>query len=244
MTGAAEVIAPLRSELGLEAVLEKLLRHHHPGHPGQDPGQWERHRGAPMSKRDFLSIDDVDPGELVALLDGPTATRPTGAPRHPGRPLGPRLREALHPDSGLLRGRRARARRLPSSLGRGRAPARPGRDPGGHRGFLVLSRYVHAIVLRTFAQESLERLARGGSIPVVNALSDYSTPARPWPTSRPSASARAAWPASAWPTWATATTSPTACCSPGPRWACTWPWPPARLRAHPRWSGGPPRSPG
>src|SRR4029453_9086787 len=34
----------------------------------------------------------------------------------------------------------------------------------------------HAIVLRTFAQESLERLARGGSVPVVNALSDYSHP--------------------------------------------------------------------
>ena len=40
----------------------------------------------------------------------------------------------------------------------------------------VLSRYVHAIVLRTFAQESLERLARGGTVPVVNALSDYSSP--------------------------------------------------------------------
>ncbi len=31
-------------------------------------------------------------------------------------------------------------------------------------------------MLRTFAQESLERLARGGTVPVVNALSDYSHP--------------------------------------------------------------------
>ena len=32
------------------------------------------------------------------------------------------------------------------------------------------------IVLRTFAQENLERLARAGTVPVVNALSDYSHP--------------------------------------------------------------------
>ena len=58
---------------------------------------------------------------------------------------------------------------------RGRAPARPGRGPLEDTA-AVLSRYVHAIVLRTFAQESLERLARGRSIPVINALSDYSHP--------------------------------------------------------------------
>src|SRR6266536_1096936 len=41
---------------------------------------------------------------------------------------------------------------------------------------VVLSRYVHAIVLRTFAQENLERMARASSVPVVNALSDYAHP--------------------------------------------------------------------
>ncbi|MCA1726732.1 MAG: ornithine carbamoyltransferase [Actinobacteria bacterium] len=40
----------------------------------------------------------------------------------------------------------------------------------------VLSRYVDVIVLRTFEQERLERLASAGSVPVVNALSDYSHP--------------------------------------------------------------------
>lgn len=36
----------------------------------------------------------------------------------------------------------------------------------------VLSRYVQALVVRTFAQSNVEELARYGSIPVVNALTD------------------------------------------------------------------------
>jgi ornithine carbamoyltransferase len=39
----------------------------------------------------------------------------------------------------------------------------------------VLSRYVHAVVVRTFAQSRLEALATG-TIPVINALSDFSHP--------------------------------------------------------------------
>src|SRR5438034_11743620 len=40
----------------------------------------------------------------------------------------------------------------------------------------VLSRYVDAVVLRTFGQERLEGLARAATIPVVNALSDFEHP--------------------------------------------------------------------
>jgi ornithine carbamoyltransferase len=40
----------------------------------------------------------------------------------------------------------------------------------------VLSRYVDAIVLRTFEQERLELLAGAASIPVVNSLSDFEHP--------------------------------------------------------------------
>lgn len=40
----------------------------------------------------------------------------------------------------------------------------------------VLSRYVHALVVRTFAQERLAELAAGASVPVVNALSDHEHP--------------------------------------------------------------------
>lgn len=36
----------------------------------------------------------------------------------------------------------------------------------------VFSRYVHGLVVRTFGQEKLEELARYGSIPVINALTD------------------------------------------------------------------------
>jgi ornithine carbamoyltransferase len=40
----------------------------------------------------------------------------------------------------------------------------------------VLSRYVDAIVLRTFEQERLEALASAAEVPVVNALSDFEHP--------------------------------------------------------------------
>jgi ornithine carbamoyltransferase len=40
----------------------------------------------------------------------------------------------------------------------------------------VLSRYVHGLVVRTFAQQRLEDLAEHGAVPVVNALSDHSHP--------------------------------------------------------------------
>jgi ornithine carbamoyltransferase len=40
----------------------------------------------------------------------------------------------------------------------------------------VLSRYVHAIVIRTFGQDQVDGLAEHGSIPVVNALTDMFHP--------------------------------------------------------------------
>jgi ornithine carbamoyltransferase len=40
----------------------------------------------------------------------------------------------------------------------------------------VLSRYVDAVVLRTFGQERLEGLASASTVPVINALSDYEHP--------------------------------------------------------------------
>ncbi len=40
----------------------------------------------------------------------------------------------------------------------------------------VLERYIDAIVIRTFAQSDVEELARFASIPVINALTDYSHP--------------------------------------------------------------------
>jgi ornithine carbamoyltransferase len=40
----------------------------------------------------------------------------------------------------------------------------------------VLSQYVDALAVRTFAQETIEELARHASIPVINALSDFAHP--------------------------------------------------------------------
>lgn len=40
----------------------------------------------------------------------------------------------------------------------------------------VLSRYVNAVVLRTFGQERLESMAKAAHVPIVNALSDFEHP--------------------------------------------------------------------
>ena len=41
---------------------------------------------------------------------------------------------------------------------------------------VVLSRYLDAIMIRTFAQDDVEQLAEHGSVPVINGLTDYAHP--------------------------------------------------------------------
>jgi ornithine carbamoyltransferase len=129
-----------------------------------------------MSKRDFLTIADITPEELVALLDAAdrhkARRRPSGL--LDGRTVAlifekpsTRTRVSLEVAVHELGGHPLPLSAAELQLGRGETIEDTAR---------VLSRYVHAIVLRTFAQEQLERLAAAGSVPVINALSDYSHP--------------------------------------------------------------------
>jgi ornithine carbamoyltransferase len=131
-----------------------------------------------MTERDFLSIDDLSPADLTMLLDRAAelkAARGTaGAGALAGQSVAmifekPSTRTRISFEVAIAE---LGAHALPLSsaelqLGRGETIEDTGR---------VLSRYVHGVVVRTFAQERLERLADAATIPVVNALSDLEHP--------------------------------------------------------------------
>ena len=77
----------------------------------------------------------------------------------------------------------------------------------------VLERYLDGIMIRTFAQADVEDLAKYGSIPVINGLTDLHAP-HPGPGGHYDhrGASRASWPASSWPSSETGTMSPTPCC--------------------------------
>ena len=107
--------------------------------------------------RHYLSVDDLSTAELPDLLD---------------------LAAALKADRGAhaqaLAGRSiALIFEKPST--RTRVSFEVGVEQlGAHA--VVLSRYVDAIVLRTFEQERLEILSTTATVPVINALSDFEHP--------------------------------------------------------------------
>jgi ornithine carbamoyltransferase len=127
--------------------------------------------------RDFLSVDDLSNDELAWLLD--LAAKVKAHPRD--------VETRLHMKSVALVFEKPSTRTRVSfevavssagghpvplaaselHLGRGETIEDTGR---------ALSRYVDAIVFRTFGQERLEALAKGASVPVVNALSDFEYP--------------------------------------------------------------------
>ena len=128
-------------------------------------------------ERDVLSVDDLSSEEVTRLLDLSQKVK-----AHPGD-----YGEALKGRSVALIFEKPSTRTRVSfeiavastgghavtlsaselQLGRGETIEDTGR---------VLSRYVDAIVLRTFEQERLEVLARAATVPVVNALSDFEHP--------------------------------------------------------------------
>ena len=127
-------------------------------------------------KRDFLAIESLRAEELRALLDRAAKMK---ADRRPSEVLAgcsigmifekPSTRTRVSFEVGIneLGGHAVALSATELQLGRGETIEDTAR---------VLSRYLHALVVRTFEQDRLERLARWGSIPVINALSDLMHP--------------------------------------------------------------------
>jgi ornithine carbamoyltransferase len=128
-------------------------------------------------RRDFLSIDDVTPEELAWLLDLSAKVKATPedfGDRLRGKSIAlifekpsTRTRVSFEVAVESAGGHALALSSTELQLGRGETIEDTGR---------VLSRYVDAIVLRTFEQERLEVLASAASVPVVNALSDFEHP--------------------------------------------------------------------
>jgi ornithine carbamoyltransferase len=129
-----------------------------------------------VTLRHLLSSDDLSAAEQARLLDRAAAFK---ADRRPGTALAgrsvallfekpsTRTRVSFEVAVAELGGHPLVLPAAELQLGRGETLEDTAR---------VLSRYVHALVVRTFAQERLERLARAATVPVVNALSDREHP--------------------------------------------------------------------
>src|SRR6202040_1809652 len=140
--------------------------HHSPaGHP--------RERRGPSMPRHFLRDDDLSPQEqtevlaLAAELKGdPFSRRPLDGPR----------------GVAVIFDKNSTRTRFSFELGIAQLGGHPvvvdgrstqlGRDETLQDTARVLSRYVDAIVWRTFGQDRLDAMAETATVPVVNALSD------------------------------------------------------------------------
>jgi len=127
--------------------------------------------------RHFLIDDDLSPVEVGAILDQADrlkkdrlAARPLAGPRSVAvlfEKQSTRTRVSFEVGIAELGGHPLIIDARTSQLVRGE----PIEDTGQ-----VLSRYVSAIVLRTYGHERIEALAASSSVPVVNALSDLAHP--------------------------------------------------------------------
>src|SRR4051794_8514328 len=123
--------------------------------------------------RHFLRDDDLQPAEQAEILElaatlkkDPMSRRPLEGPRGVAvifEKNSTRTRFSFEMGIAQLGGHAVVVDGRSTQLGREETLEDTGR---------VLSRYVDAIVWRTFAQERLSAMASGSSVPVVNALSD------------------------------------------------------------------------
>jgi len=132
---------------------------------------------AQQGKRDFLRVTDLSRSELLALLERAAEWKIIGA-KGPkplaGRALGlvfekasTRTRVSFAVACYQLGAYEMMLSPRDMQLGRGE----PIRDTAR-----VLSRYLDALVVRTFEHAKLEEMARHAAVPVVNALTDTSHP--------------------------------------------------------------------
>jgi ornithine carbamoyltransferase len=132
-----------------------------------------------LKGRDFTRIGSWSSEELKTVLDVADtlkAAQQAGEPHEllPGRTLGmifqkpsTRTRVSFEVGIGQLGGRGLYLAANDLQLGRGETI----RDTG-----TVLSRYLDAIMIRTFEQDDVEQLAEAADIPVINGLTDYAHP--------------------------------------------------------------------
>lgn len=129
-----------------------------------------------MPKRDFLKISDLSASEVVELYDVAAAMK---SGEYTDRPLAgktlalifakssTRTRVSFEVGAYQLGGHGLFLSSSDMQLGRGETIA----DTAN-----VLSRYVHGIMIRTFAHSDVEELAEHASVPVINGLTDLLHP--------------------------------------------------------------------
>lgn len=122
--------------------------------------------------RHYLKDDDLSPGELVTLLDLADAFK---ADRHGFKPLAGKSVAAVFEKNSTRT-------RLSFEVGISQLGGQPvmvdgrtsqlGREETIEDTSQVLSRYVDAVAIRTFAQRRINALASVSTVPVINALTD------------------------------------------------------------------------
>lgn len=130
-------------------------------------------------KRDFTKLLDISADECRHLLKRAAFMKHARKIGTPHKPLADktlamifekastRTRASFEVGIKELGGHALVTNTAESQIGRGE----PLRDTGR-----VLSRYVHGIMIRTYAQETVEELARWSTIPVINGLTDLYHP--------------------------------------------------------------------
>jgi len=131
-----------------------------------------------LKKRDFITLLDLEPEQLVMLLDRAMEMKKSGA--------GMTDRPLQGKSVGILFEKASTRTRVSFEVGiyqlGGQAIFLSPRDVHLSRGeplsdtARVLSRYLSVLVVRTYAQETVEILAKHSTIPVINALTDLTHP--------------------------------------------------------------------